>query len=113
MKGENYSMLRKRNILFIISAIILIPILLGLTPIKVVQKLASGCPFAQGKTALSCNPCMCNSVTSQNHIGDITLAGLPSTHFVFQSSPLLSGETVVSTVNIVSNPFSEAPPLRC
>jgi hypothetical protein len=106
-------MLRKRNIFFIISAIILIPILLGLTPVKLVQKLGNGCPFAQGKAALSCNPCMCNSVTSQDHIGDLTLAALPSTPFAFQSSPSLVGETIDSAAIIVSNPFSEAPPLRC
>jgi hypothetical protein len=106
-------MLRKRNILFIISAIILIPILLGLTPVKLVQKLAVGCPFAQGKTALNCNPCMCNSVTSQNHIDDFTLAALPSTPCAFQSLPLRSGESVDSAVNIVSSVFLGAPPLRC
>ncbi|MCX5810331.1 MAG: hypothetical protein NTX36_13355 [Proteobacteria bacterium] len=106
-------MLRKRNILFIISAIILIPIILGLTPVKFVQKLGSGCPFNKDKTALSCTACMYNSVTSQNHIGDFALAGLSSTPFAFQSLSPLLGETVDSAVTIIPHPFSEAPPLRC
>jgi hypothetical protein len=106
-------MLRKRNILFIISAIILIPIILGLTPVKFVQKLGSGCPFNKDKTALSCTACMYNSVTSQNHIGDFALAGLSSTPFVFQPMPSLSRERADSVTTIVSHPFSEAPPLRC
>jgi hypothetical protein len=106
-------MLRKRNILFVIAALILIPILLGLTPVKFVQKLGGCCPFNQNKAALSCGPCIYNSVTSQSETGNLALAALPSTPFVFQSSPLLSGETVGSVVPIVSNLFSESPPLRC
>jgi hypothetical protein len=106
-------MLRKRNILFIISAIVLIPILLSLTPVKLVQKLGSGCPFAHSKTVLSCTPCMYNSVTSQSETGSLTLAALPSVPFVSQPMSLFSGGAIDPDVTIVSNPFSEAPPLRC
>jgi hypothetical protein len=106
-------MLRKRNILFVISAIILIPIILGLTPVKFVQKLGSGCPFNKDKTALNCNPCMYHSVTSQSETDNFAMVGLPSTPFVFQSLSLLSGETVYSAAIIASNPPIEVPPLRC
>lgn len=106
-------MVRKRNILFVIAALILIPIFLGLTPVKFVQKLGSGCPFAQEKAVLSCTPCIFNSVTSQSETDVLTLAELSPAKFVFQSLPLLSGETVGSVVPIVSNLFSESPPLRC
>jgi hypothetical protein len=106
-------MVRKRNILFVIAALILIPIFLGLTPVRFFQKLGCCCPFNQNKAALSCDPCIYNSVTSQSETGNLALAALPSTPFVFQSSPLLYGETVGSVVPIVSNLFSESPPLRC
>jgi hypothetical protein len=106
-------MAKKHNILFVISALILIPVLLGLTPIKLVQKLGSGCPFAQEKTVLSCTPCIFNSVTSQSETSNLALTALPSTPFVFQSSPLLSGETVNPDVTIISNSLIESLPLRC
>jgi hypothetical protein len=106
-------MRRKRNILFIISAIILIPILLGLTPVKFVQKLGSGCPFAQSKAAFGCNPCIYHSVTSKVETGNLAMAGPLSAPFVFQSLPLLSGETGYSDLTVVSNPPSDAPQLRC
>jgi hypothetical protein len=106
-------MLRKRNILFIISAIILIPIILGLTPVKFVQKLGSGCPLHQGKAALSCTPCMYNSATSQSETNKLVIAALPTTPFVFQLMPSFSQERADSVTAIVSNHPSEAPPLRC
>jgi hypothetical protein len=106
-------MFRKRNILFVISALILIPILLGLTPVKFVQKLGGGCPFAQVKTVLSCTPCIYNSVTSQCERGSLALALLTSSSFVFQSLPLITGEPVDLALNLVSNLSSAPPPLRC
>jgi hypothetical protein len=106
-------MVRKRNILFVITALILISILLGLTPVKFVQKLGRWCPFSQNKLALSCGPCIYNSVTSQSETGSLAFAALPPTPFVFQSSPLLSGEMVTPDETIISNPLTESPPLRC
>jgi hypothetical protein len=44
-------MVRKRNMFFVIAALILIPVLLGLTPVKFVQKLGGCCPFNQNKVA--------------------------------------------------------------
>lgn len=106
-------MVRKHNILFVIAALVLIPILLGLTPVKFVQKLGGCCPFNQNNAALSCGPCIYNSVTSQSETGSLSLAALPSTPFVFQSLSLLSGEMVTSDETIISNPLTESPPLRC
>jgi len=106
-------MVRKPNILFVIAAHILIPILLGLTPVKFVQKLGGCCPFNENKAALSCGTCIYNSVTSQSETGSLSLAALPSTPFVFQLPSLLSEETVNSDVTIISNYLTESPPLRC
>jgi hypothetical protein len=104
---------RKRNLLFFISALVLIPILLGLTPVKFFQKLGSGCPFGQNKTVLQCTPCIYHSVTSQEETGEISLTALRSSNAVPDPALMLSGDTVDSAVPIVSNLFSEAPPLRC
>jgi hypothetical protein len=107
-------MARKKNILFIIAALVLIPVLLGLTPVKFVQKLGSGCPFNHNKVSLSCNPCIYHSVTLQGETGSLALVALPSTPFVFQSLSLLSDDTVNSNETVISNPLSEeSPPLRC
>jgi len=106
-------MVRKRTIFFVIAALILIPILLGLTPIKFVQKLGGYCPFSQNKLAPSCGPCIYNSVTLQSETISLVLAALPSTPFAVQSSPILSGEMVTPDETIISSPLTESPPLRC
>jgi hypothetical protein len=103
----------KTPIIFIIAAIVLIPILLGMTPIKIGQKLMGKCPCDHCKTATNLTPCIFNTVTSQSHADNTGDVGLPSPPFVFQSTALLSGELIDNEVTITSNYFSEAPPLRC
>jgi hypothetical protein len=104
---------RKSNIIFIISAIILIPIILGMSPIKIGQKLVGKCPCGHCKTATNFTPRLFNTVTSQNHANDVGVVGLPPPPFVLRSTALLSGELIDNEVTIISNYFSEAPPLRC
>jgi hypothetical protein len=104
---------RKRHILFIISAVILIPVLLSLTPVKFVEKLGGNCPLAKSKAALGCNPCIYHSISSKNVTGDLAQATLPSTPVVVQLLSLLSGETVYSAATVDSSPPTETPPLRC
>jgi len=106
-------MVRKKNILFIIAALVLIPIVLGLTPVKFVQKLGGCCPFNQNNAALSCNPCIYNSVTSQSETGSLALLALPSTPLAFQSLAILSGGMVSPDKTFILNPLTESPPLRC
>jgi hypothetical protein len=106
-------MSRKTSIVYIIAALILIPIFFALTPIKIGQKTANACPVADGKGAMSSTPCIFNAVTSQYHTDDVGDAGLPPPPFVFDSTSLLSGETIDNHVVIVSNYPSETPPLRC
>jgi hypothetical protein len=106
-------MSRKANIIFIISAIILIPIILGMTPIKIGQKLAGKCHCGHCKTATNLTPRIFNVVTPQSHTDNLGGAGLPPPPFVFQSTALLSGEINDNHIKIISNCFSETPPLRC
>jgi xanthosine utilization system XapX-like protein len=104
---------KKPHIVFIIAAIILIPIFLGMTPIKIGQKLTGKCPCAHCKGAMNSTPRIFNTVTSQNHADDIGVVGLPPSLFVFHSTALLTGEAINNKATIISNYFSEAPPLRC
>jgi hypothetical protein len=104
---------KKHNIFFTFSAIVLIFILLGITPIKIGQKTAKACPVADSKGAMSSTPCIFNAVTSQIHTDTVGDVGLPPPPFVFDSTALLSGETIDNHVVIVSNYLSETPPLRC
>jgi len=108
---------RKQNILFIISAVVLIPIILGLTPVKFVQKLGSGCPLNNNKVVLSCNPCIYHSVTSQKNLDIYDYANhtiaLPSTSVGLQVLAFQCGELLESAVDIDSSPPIKATPLRC
>jgi hypothetical protein len=96
-----------------IAAIILIPIFFGLVPIKIGQKLTGNCPSASCKGTMSSTPHIFNSVTSQSHANDVGVVGLPPPPFVFDSTALLSGELIDNEATVISNYFSEAPPLRC
>lgn len=99
----------RSRIIFSITAIVLIPILLGMTPIKMVQKLGDGCPFSQGKQILNCNPCPFHSIISQ---GDQGIASLPLTVFTVSSIDLKDFE-VLSSRFITSNSLLTIIPLRC
>jgi len=103
----------KNRFLILIPAFFLIVILFASVPLNFVHKIGKGCILDQNKCILQCNPCMYHSVTSQSETGNLAMVGLAATPFVFQSLPLLSGVAVDFTMPIVSNRFSETPPLRC
>jgi hypothetical protein len=102
-------MSNRSKIIFSVTAILLIPILLGMTPLNMVQKIGAGCPFSQGKQALTCNPCPFNSIISQEDHG---IADLPSTLFVGTSIDL-PGFEVLNSHAITSNSLLSPLPLRC
>jgi hypothetical protein len=102
-------MVARHKLLIFIPAIVLIPILLGVAPLNFFQKIGAGCPLSQGKQALKCNPCLFNSVISQEDHGiavldsmllDAIFVHLPSLE-VFNSHPITS-----------NSPLSVVP-LRC
>lgn len=102
-------MARKWKILIVVTAILLIPILLGMTPLNFVQKIGAGCPLSQGKQALKCNPCPFNSIISQEDHG---IANLPSTFF--EGDSVDSGALeILNPKSITSNRLFRAVPLRC
>ena len=103
----------KNRFLMLIPAFFLIVILFPSMPLNFAHKIGKGCLLNQNKCVLKCNPCMYHSVTSQSETDNLTIAGLPSTPFVFQSLSPLLGEAVDSAVTIIPHLFPEALPLRC
>ena len=68
-------MFRRSKILLLIPAIILLPILLGMTPLNFVHKIGNGCPLSHDKQ-ITCNFCPFNSIVSHD---DSTIVSLSST----------------------------------
>jgi len=58
----------KHKLAIIIIAIILIPVLLGMTPLNLFQKLSSQCPLSQGKQMQRTSSCLFNALISQDHL---------------------------------------------
>jgi hypothetical protein len=100
-------MVGRHKLLIFIPAIILIPILLGMTPLNFVHNFSGGCPAAQSKE-LRCNACPFNSIISQdNH----TIIGLPSTPLIEEATPSFYIH-ISNNQSILTNPFQTVP-LRC
>ncbi len=58
----------KHKSLMIIIAIVLIPVLLGMTPLNLHQKLSGKCQPCQGKQIQRASSCLSNSLVSQDYI---------------------------------------------
>jgi len=102
-------MLGKNKLLFIIPAILLIPILLGMTPLNMAHRLASGSPFTHSRQVHLSNHCPFHSVTSHH---DLTIVTLVSTPLDQESTPTFQFQ-VLAVDSIPSNISSNLVPLRC
>jgi len=102
-------MLRKRKLLIFVVAIILIPILLGMTPLNLVNKFSSGWPLSQGKQTLRGDFCLFNSLISQD---DLTVGVLNSTLLVQGLTTSLHFQTFILDPSDYSSYLSSVP-LRC
>ena len=92
-----------------IPAIILIPILLGMTPLNLLHKLGSGCVFFHDKQVQKCNPSSLNSPNSQDgHL----LGNQPLVSFNHEATPSLYSQILNSDPE-PSLGASEFAPLRC
>jgi hypothetical protein len=101
-------MLGRSKWLIMIPAIILIPILLGNTPLTLLHKLGSGCVFSHEKQVQKCSP---SSLISQNSLDDHFIGIQPSVTFNHEVPP-----SYYPTLNSVFAPsfgVSEFAPLRC
>jgi len=99
----------KWRILIIVTAILLIPILTGMTPVNFVQKIGAGCPFSQGKQTLKCSPCPFNSLSS--HQDNLTV-NLEAATLGQQDAPSPYGFILANSFTL-SNNSSNPIPLRC
>ena len=102
-------MLGKHKLLFIIPAMLLIPILLGMTPLNMAHRMASGGPFTHCKQAQWSNHCPFHSLNSHD---DPTIANLNLAPLDLESTPAFD-ILVLDPDSIHSNITLHPVPLRC
>jgi len=102
-------MLGRHKLLILIPAILLIPILLGITPLNMAHKLASGGPFTHGKQICLNNHCPFHSLISHD---DPTIVNLNLATLDQDSTPTLDIQVLDSDF-IHSNITFNSVPLRC
>jgi hypothetical protein len=102
-------MCRRRRWFILIPTLLLIPLLVGMVPLKLVNKLTHGtCMQCQGTQASQRN-CPAHSLISQNHV-DVTAVNSAS-----PDQELSSGQATLDAVAEFgySNIHSAYVPLRC
>ena len=97
----------RKNKVFLVTALILIPMLFVLMPLKLAHRMANAASMTSGKHLLKCNRCQFNSVTSlseqsTSHAGD--LAPIP---------PPISLIFVNGVIDIAPSVLPHPTPLRC
>ena len=86
-------MVRRKRLLTLIPALLLIPILLGMIPLKMAHKLAQGGPFSQSSQGCNCNNCPAHSLISHNHFDAVAIdstspnQGLPYSQEILYAAP--------------------------
>jgi hypothetical protein len=102
-------MLGKHKLLLLIPAILLIPILLGMTPLNMGHRLGSGGPFTHAKQGCWNNHCPFHSLTSHH---DLTVGILGTSLLVQESLPVQEFE--ISLLESLHSNFNlNSTPLRC
>jgi hypothetical protein len=102
-------MLGKHKLLFLIPTILLIPVLLGMTPLNMAHRLATGGPFTHCKQAQWSNYCPFHSFISHD---DPTTISLDSTRVDRESTPTVHAQ--VFAFDLVHSYTSvNSVPLRC
>ena len=102
-------MLGRHKLLLLIPTILLLPILLGITPLNMAYKLASGGPFTHCKQAQWSNHCPFHSLISHD---DPTILNLNLTPLHQESTPTFDIQ-VLYPDSIHSNISFNSVPLRC
>ena len=103
-------MLGRHKLLILITAVLLIPLLLGMTPVNFVHKLSNGCPCSHGKQIQRSGPCLFHSVIPHDDLTSVTLNSIPLDHELLLAS--LDFKLFVST-SLHPNSFVNSIPLRC
>jgi hypothetical protein len=97
----------RHKLLFFIPAIILIPILIGMTPLNLFNKLSNQCPFSQGKQIQRTGSCLFHSIVSQD---DLNIPSLNSILLMKEPTPpfhIKVHDLIHSNISLIS------VPLRC
>jgi len=102
-------MLGRHKLLFLIAAIILIPILLGMTPLNMAHRLASGGPLTHCKQAQWSNSCPFHSIISHDNP---TIVNLDLISLSQESTPTFDIR-VLDPDSTHSNITFNSVPLRC
>jgi len=104
-------MFHKKRLFILIPTLLLIPLLLGTIPLKLMNKLAHGGPLAhnQNKQACTNKNCSSHSLTSQNNFDTATLNAPSSDHHVSYSPKVLNTVSELFHSDIL---FTSIP-LRC
>ena len=102
-------MLGRHKLLLLVPAILLIPIFLGMIPLNMAHKLASGGPFTHCKQAQWSNHCPFNSLISH---GDPTIVNLNLTPLDHESTPAFDIQALAHD-SIHFNTSINSVPLRC
>ena len=102
-------MLGRHRLLLLIPAILLIPILLGMTPLNMAHSLASGGPFTHGKQGCWNNHCPFHSIASHNDLANVSLNSTP----LFLGLPSMQDSQISLSDSVQSNITSNSIPLRC
>ena len=102
-------MLGRHKLLLLIPAILLIPILLGMTPLNMAHELANGGPFTHCKQAQWSNQCPFNSVVSHDDLTNVSLNSTP----LFRGLPSIQGAQISLSDPMPSNITFNSVPLRC
>jgi hypothetical protein len=103
-------MLSRHKLLLLIPAILLIPILLGMTPVNMAHKLGSGGPFTHCKQVQWSNHCPFQSITSHD---DPIILNLNLTPLDQESTSTFDIQPLDDPDSIHSNIFFNPVPLRC
>ncbi len=78
-----FPMTSEKKIIFVVLAALLVPVLLGTTPMNLVQRLSSPLPQSLDKQIERSSSCLFNSIAVQHDLGD---AGLNSDLFEWDSA---------------------------
>ena len=96
-----------RRISFLIVVVVLVPVLLGMTPLNLFHKLSGHCPFSQEKQIQRTSSCLFYSTISQD---DIDLPSLTLELPEGESPPPFHFESENSAR---TNFLARSSPLRC
>jgi hypothetical protein len=106
-----FSMFHKKRLFILIPTLLLIPLLLGTIPLKLVNKLAHGGPLAKSQNKQACinKNCPSHSLISQNNFDTAILNAPSPDHQVSYSAKVLNAGSALFHSDIL---FTSIP-LRC